>query len=120
MSGGVPERIDAMIEGVDVVTVGTKKIISVDWHERDGQAFGISGGTVTLFDEEGGNPAPGLVDLGISVTTGIGGKPRVQAFFQETDTDLLTPGPHYVIWSLTLEDSTTRRVKGHMRVRDVQ
>lgn len=113
------ERVDARIDGVDVITVGTKKIAAIDWSEVDDQAFTLTSATVTLYEADGNVPSTDFTDVTASIEAGIGGVPRVQVVFDAVETAVLTPGPHYFIWKITLGDSTTRIVKGHVRVRSV-
>jgi len=60
-----------------------------------------------------------LTDLTVSVTTGIRSSKRTSVTMNASDTTSLVAGQYYMIWSLVLGDSQTRKVKQSIQIRTV-
>lgn len=110
---------DASIEGSLIITAGTVVMVSVDFYEVNDQSFTISSATATLYKPSGAVVGSSTTDLTATLSTGIRSAKRASVTLQSTDTASLAKGAYYMIWTLTLGDSQTRKVKQAVQIRTV-
>lgn len=110
---------DATIEGSQLITAGTTIAVAADFLEVNSQSFTISSATATLFNSSGSAVSTALTDLSAIVSSGLRGSKRVSATLNASDTASVAAGYYYLIWSITLSDSQTRKVKQSIQVRTV-
>lgn len=110
---------DATIEGSQLITAGTTILVSVDFFEVNSQSFTISSATATLYDSEGAAVSSDLTDIAGTTSTGLRSSKRASVTIQNSDTTSVPAGYYYLIWSLTLGDAQTRKVKQSIQIRTV-
>jgi len=107
---------DATIEGSQLITANTKVILAIDFTEINNQSFTIGSGTVVIYDSAGDEA---ISSIDCTFSDGLRSSKRVKAEVLAADTASLTAGHYYAIWSLTLGDTQTRKVKQAIQIRSV-
>lgn len=107
------KQLTAVIEGSQEIKIGEQVLLAVDFTERNAQSFTISSCTLEIYDNDGSVVLS--TDSG-SVTTGLSGAQRVQHTLTAAETAAFTDGPHSVLWTLTLSDMQTRKVRQSLDV----
>ncbi len=112
------ERIDAIVEGVDVLTRGTNKAVSTDWKHVDEEEFTMSGATFSLFQDDL-TPVAAIQERVATITTSPKGDARAFAVITGPESLALTAGMYFGLWKLAFADAQTRWARGSIRVRTV-
>lgn len=110
---------DANIQGSQLVTSGTTIMISADFYEVNSQTFTIASATATVYNSTGVAASASLTDVPALVGVGLRSSKRVSVTLNSSVTSGLASGQYYVIWTMTLGDNQTRKVKQSIEVRTV-